>query len=252
MIKLFDFAYDKSTWTWFDIYWPWIGLIASILILLLLFTTNVFRHNFQVQRWKDPLWLSWLAIPIYMLHEFEEYGIDMKGVNHAFPNGLCSNLNLGEYPQCPIPHEFYLYVNIPLVWVFAVLATTLSAKNAFLGLGLYSVIISNGVVHIALFVIRQSYNPGVLTSLVLFLPSFWWVCRANFGNGGFAEKGITVIIVTGIILHAILISSLLFFVNHKIDSTTLNFIQILNASVIVIVPWLGDRLLKIRKNNLLV
>ena len=86
-----------------------------------------------------------------MIHEFEEYGVDFLGDKHAFPNGLCQNLRLGNYPTCSISHEFYLYVNIPLVWFFAVLAATFSFKNLFVGLGLYSVIISNGIVHILTF-----------------------------------------------------------------------------------------------------
>ena len=86
-----------------------------------------------------------------MIHEFEEYGVDFLGDKHAFPNGLCQNLRLGNYPTCSIPHEFYLYLNIPLVWFFAVLAATFSFKNLFVGLGLYGVIISNGIVHILTF-----------------------------------------------------------------------------------------------------
>src|SRR5262249_14346452 len=130
------------------------------------------------------------------------------GAKHAFPDGLCRNLALSAYPSCPIPHEFYLYVNIPLVWVFGILAAMLSRRNFFSGLGLYSVIISNGVVHILTFVLKREYNPGLFTAATVFLPSFFWMCNACFGPGKFSKNGIVVLIVTGIILHAILISSL--------------------------------------------
>ncbi|PWT78264.1 MAG: HXXEE domain-containing protein, partial [Bacteroidetes bacterium] len=153
-------GFASTPWTWFDIAWPWIGLGAAIVMLFLLFATNTFRYHFQVSKFRDPVWLSWMAIPIYLIHEFEEYGFDIVGVRHAFPNGLCHYLRLANYPDCPIPHEFYLYVNIPLVWIFAVVAALLSYKNSFVGLGLYSVIITNAIAHIVQALVTREYNPG--------------------------------------------------------------------------------------------
>jgi hypothetical protein len=232
-------------WTWFDIAWPWIGLIAAVIILSLLFVTNIFRHNIQISRWRDVAWLSWLAIPIYMIHEFEEYGVDFLGTRHAFPNGLCQNLDLENYPACPIPHEFYLYVNIPLVWFFAVLAAGFSFKHSFVRLGLYSVIISNAMAHIIPFLFKQEYNPGLFTAVIFFLPSFLWICAACFGRNGFPKKGIWVLVITGIILHTILISSIFAFIDHRISSTTLDLIQAFNASTIILLPWFGDKFLRV-------
>ena len=225
--------------------WPWIGLAAAIIILAILLATNILRQNMQVSRWRDAVWLSWMAIPIYVIHEFEEYGIDILGEKHAFPNGLCRDLKLGNYPNCPVPHEFYLYVNIPLVWFFGLIAAIFSRRNPFVGLGLYSVIISNGMVHILTSLLKQEYNPGLFTAIVIFLPSFIWLCIACFGKSGLPRKGIPVIIITGIILHAILISSVFAFVDHKISGMVLDIIQVINASTIILLPWLGDKLMNI-------
>jgi Protein of unknown function with HXXEE motif len=245
MEKLFNLPFDSITWTWFDIMWPWIGLVVAVFIFILLFASNILRHDVLVSRWRDPEWLSWLAIPIYMFHQFEEYGIDFLGKKHAFPDGLCSNLGLGNYPACPIPHEFFLYVNIPLVWFFAVLSAKFSPKNPFVGLGLYSVIISNAMAHIVVAVATQTYNPGLFSAIVIFLPSFFWLCKACFIKGRFRKAGIGVLVATGIILHIILISSVLMFVKQNISGGLLDFIQIINASTIVLLPWLGDSFLKI-------
>jgi len=239
---LFGFSYDNKVWTLFDILWPWIGLVAAAVILIFLFTTNTLRLYPNGSRWKDAVWLSWLSVPIYMIHEFEEYGVDLLGVRHAFPDGLCRNLGLSNYPSCPIPHEFYLYVNLPLVWFFGILAAMISRRNSFVGLGLYSVIISNGVVHILTALLKREYNPGLFTAAIIFLPSFLWLCKACFGRGRFSEKGVVILIITGIILHAILISSIFLFVGQKINSTVLNLIQAINASSIILIPWLGNRL----------
>ena len=123
-----------------------------------------------------------------MLHQFEEYGVDLFGSRHAFPDELCNRLGLGNYPACPIPHEFFLYVNIPLVWFFAVLSAKFSPKNPFIGLGLYSVIISNAMARIVVAVATQSYSPGLFSAIVIFLPSFFLLCKACFIEGRFRKS----------------------------------------------------------------
>lgn len=240
MEKLFGFSFDKTTWTLFDVLWPWIGLGIAITLLILLVATDTFRHNFRVSRWHDAVWLSWLAIPVYMMHQFEEYGIDLLGQRHAFPDALCNKLSLGNYPACSMPHEFYLFVNISLVWFFAVLAAKSSTKNSFVGLGLYSIIITNGMVHIMAAIVKQEYNPGLFTAIVILLPSFFWLCKTCFGKDGLPKKGIPLLIGTGIIGHAVLISSILLFINQKISRPALDVTQIINASLIILLPWLGS------------
>jgi hypothetical protein len=66
-------------WEWFERHWPWIGLVGALVLLAGLFGSNVFRQRRDVSRWRDPVWLSWLMVVAYLLHNFEEYGIDAKG-----------------------------------------------------------------------------------------------------------------------------------------------------------------------------
>ena len=44
----------------FAFVWPWIGLGAAGLLLILL-TTNVLRSDRSVTRWRDMTWLTWAA-----------------------------------------------------------------------------------------------------------------------------------------------------------------------------------------------
>ena len=90
-------------WTWFDRNWPWLGLAISAALLLLLFTTNVLRSELGISRWRDPVWLSWLAPAAYMIHQTEEYGIDLYGQFFAFPNLLCMTFGQPPYPACSVP-----------------------------------------------------------------------------------------------------------------------------------------------------
>lgn len=237
--------YDHTSWTRFDILWPWIGLAAACFIFLKLFTGDTLRHNPLISRWRDPVWLSWLSIPIYMLHQFEEYGVDLMGRTHSFPDSLCSALGQGNYPSCSIPHEFFLFVNISLVWLFAVVGAKFCRRHPFIGLGLYSVMIVNAAVHIISAIIRQSYNPGLLSAVVLFLPAFFWMCRVCFGRERVRKIWIGVWIISGTITHVILVISLLLFLRQKINAMILDVIQIINAATILVIPGIAEKVLEV-------
>eukprot|EP01084_Bolivina_argentea_P119495 211858_1 len=61
---------------WFD--WPYFALFASLLMLLLLsiiWRSNMFNH---------VLSLLVLQIPLYGIHQFEEYGYDIYGRSYHF------------------------------------------------------------------------------------------------------------------------------------------------------------------------
>jgi hypothetical protein len=86
-------------------------------LLLLLFATNVLRNDLRISRWRDPVWLSWLAPAVYMIHQFEEYGIDARGIRFAFPDLLCVSVWMSPYPECSVPPAFFVAVNIPAIWL---------------------------------------------------------------------------------------------------------------------------------------
>jgi hypothetical protein len=90
-------------WNWFDLHWCWIGLAMSAVLLVLLFATNIFRTDRSRSRWLDPVWLAWLAPATYIIHQFEEYGIDAQGVRFVFPNLLSHSMGLPPYPDSTLP-----------------------------------------------------------------------------------------------------------------------------------------------------
>lgn len=230
------------TWSWFDIAWPWIGSIAAGLLLVLLFGTGKLRSSLSTSRWRDPLWLSWLAVPVYMIHNVEEYGIDLLGRTHAFPDALCTTLRLGRYPACPIPPAFFLAVNISLFWIAAPVAALLSRRHPLVGFVFYGLLITNGLIHIVPMILGSGYNPGALSAIVLFLPGFFWVAHSCFGSGRISYKGLAVLVAAGVIGHAILIGSIFAFIYGAIGTPVLVSFQILNAFVFLLVPWVGERL----------
>jgi len=230
------------TWSWFQLAFPWIGGAGAVVLVILLFGTNRLRSKPTLSRWRDPVWLSWVAAVVYLLHNVEEYGLDLLGQTNAFPNVLCGNLKLPPYPDCPIPPAFYLAVNIPLFWAVGPLAALFSPRHRLVGFALYSVISINGLVHIAaVFATGQPYNPGLLTALLLFLPLTAWVGYACFGKDRLSYKAMALLVVWGVLLHVFLAGPLFMFINGLINATTLVASQIVNAGLLLLVTWLGEQ-----------
>ena len=231
------------TWSWFDLAWPWIGAVAAASILVLLFGTERLRSDASISRWRDPVWLSWLAAAAYMIHNVEEYGIDILGRKHYFPEALCLALGLGRYPACPVPASFFLAVNISLFWVAAPLAALLSRRHPLIGLVFYGLLFTNGLAHVIPMLLGRGFSPGTLTAIVLFFPLFLWVARTCFGPGRIPYRGLAAIVGAGALVHAILIGSLFLFLDGRIGESLLAAIQMLNAGLFLFVPWMAGRIL---------
>ena len=117
----FDFGHD----------WPWIGAAAGFILSYFLFFTRNLQADPFLSRWHDRTWLAWAAVVIYMVHNIEEYGIDLLGQTYAFPANL--NKMFSSAVQAP-PNAFYLAVNISAVWVAFPIAAVLSKRHPLVGL----------------------------------------------------------------------------------------------------------------------
>ncbi len=227
-------------WSWIDLNFPWLGSVGAAVVLVLLFATNKLRGDLKKSRWKDHIWLSWLAVAIYLIHNVEEYGVDLLGQLHAFPNSMCTMLGLSAFPSCPIPTQFFLAVNLPLFWVGAPIAAFMSRRHPILGLSLYGVIFVNALVHLGS-ALHSGYNPGALTSLILFLPSSFWVAKTCFGKQGLSYGALVFIVADGVLLHMILMSSTMLFLRGSIAPSVLTAIQILNAISYFLLAWIAEK-----------
>ena len=104
-------------WSRFDLGWPWLCLGGGLVLAVVLLATDAARSNLGVSRWRDPVWLSWLVVPMLMLHMFEEYGFDFLGRTYLLPETLCLNLGYPAYPDCPVPTAHYPLVNLGIAWL---------------------------------------------------------------------------------------------------------------------------------------
>lgn len=211
--------------SWFDLAWPWIGLGFAAVLLVLLFGTNLLRSDIARPRRHDVRWLSFLSVATYLVHNVEEYGIAANGVVHAFPDSLCTVLGQPPYPECALPTEFFLFVNLPLIWVAAPLAAVLAGRR-LVGLTLWGVIAINALVHIAPAIALREYDPGLLTAVLLFVPLSVWSLAAATGRAGpFRRIAILPLLVSGALMHAVLAGSALLFLRGVIPAPLLLALQ---------------------------
>ena len=181
--------------------WCWIGLGAGIVLALIALFTDLFRCNLSVSRWYDPSWLAWLGAMDYMFHNFEEYGIDFFGRSFSFPQYMTemSRGNLGELS--------YLGCNIVLVWVLGPLLAIAARKYKAAAPSMAVFAILNSITHVAAFPMG-GYSPGLVTSLVLFIPVGLWtvyVCyvRERLGWGNFGKTLLVAAIYSFVLLQGI-------------------------------------------------
>jgi hypothetical protein len=228
-------------WSWLDNAFPWIGLAAAVVLLALLFGTRILRGETGASRWHDRVWLAWLGAVAYLLHNVEEYGVDLFGRRHAFPDALCAALRLPAYPGCPIPPAFFLAVNLSLFWVAAPIAALLARRHPLVGFSIFSVIFVNALAHLVPLVLGVGYTPGTLSAALLFVPLAAWVARARFGTGRLTSKAKALLVANGIFLHVVLIGSVFLLIGGALGAPALVLVQLVNAGLFLLVPWLEER-----------
>ena len=225
----------------FTFVWPYMGLGAALLLALLL-STNALRSDLTVSRWRDIVWLAWAGTLAYLVHQFEEHGVDAEGATYAFRSEMCRNFGFPDVNTCPVPFSFVTAVNISLVWVFGPVTALLGRHRPELALAFFSVPFVNAFAHIGPAALQRAYNAGLLTGIVIFVPLSLWVFHVALSRYRLGWRAVIATIAAGIVYHAIMIGSALAFVAGRLDLLVLDAIQVINpALILLIVGWLGRR-----------
>jgi hypothetical protein len=140
------------------------------------------------------LWMGLLVI--YMLHQIEE---------HLWPGGFRQFTNAHVFKSgkdnWPISVGGVALVNIGYVWLPVGLAVLYPGALRWVGLGWIGLTLINGLIHIANTIHLRIYNPGLVTSIVLFLPFTIFVLAVETGRGALSGAQIGLILLAGILLH---------------------------------------------------
>ncbi len=169
--------------------WVYGGALAGVLLLIL--------YPLLTDGWADTLQLTFLFLPLYMLHQYEEHDADRFR--------LFFNATLGHGREVLTPAAVFI-VNMPGVWGVIALATYLSAWVEP-GLGLIAVYLAvvNAVVHIVHAAFFRRYNPGLGSAVAVFLPvGAYTIVQFNAaGAGGWQWQAIG--IATAVAIHAVIV-----------------------------------------------
>lgn len=198
------------------------GLLAALLLLYGLFCTTWFCSDGKTGRWHDPKWLAWLAAPVYMLHQFDEYALfyDYAGRKALFSDAVCINLGYPPYPACPLPLWHFWLINIVLSWLIIPFVATWAKRTPWMALAPWGVIFINALMHTASAVFTDSTRAGLFSSLILFLPASLWLARVGLENGFLTRRALVVIIAAGLMAHILLFAA---FVSFRYGGATALF-----------------------------
>lgn len=185
--------------------WPWMGLGMAVVMLVLLFGTNLLRSN-GGHRWLDPVWLAWCAMPVYLVHQFEEYACNMADGSYLIIDQVFVNAG-SVMDLSSLPLAYFPLVNIALVWVGVPLSAWICRRNPVIGLAPYGFILVNGLMHcmgMLTGAIPIELNPGFWTGTFVFLPMVALVIYATVREKFMSGGALAVALVAGALAHAML------------------------------------------------
>jgi hypothetical protein len=143
--------------TWIEEHWP-----KSTIFLAVYSTIFIFLFVLEID---IALFLIWIQLPVYWLHQFEEY---------VFPGGFIETFNrkvLGSSEkEWPMSKRASLWINIPIIYIAFPLSAIL-AGTVDISIGIWTAYFSilNAASHVGMFVIKR-YNPGFFVSAFLNIP----------------------------------------------------------------------------------
>ncbi len=147
--------------SWLHSHWqygtPFLAVYTTFFLLLFVYPEGT------------PLFLIWACLPVYFVHQCEEY---------LWPGGFMAALSQkvarvsGSDPDVPVLSQREAYwINVGFIWVLfpasAVAAMTISPAW---GLWVPCFTVLNGLSHMIAAVQDRHYNPGLVASLFLNIP----------------------------------------------------------------------------------
>jgi hypothetical protein len=221
--------------------WPWLGLVLASVLLLWSAVRRI--EGPWWSRLRDAGWLLWVALPVYMLHQFEEHGVDALGRSYAFQGGLCSVLgHTGPLAGCPATVAFIFAVNVGSVWIALGAGALGGTRRALIGAAGLGIPTVNAVVHVVPAIRTGAYNPGLVTALALFVPYCVWTLRELVRQGLLRRGQLGLVVLSGVLVHAILIGSLLAYGRGYFTEPALGAIQLINGFIpIALGAWASRR-----------
>jgi hypothetical protein len=133
---------------------------------------------------------------IYMIHQIEE---------HLWPGGFRQFANAHVFKSgdddWPVSEGGVALVNVGYVWAPVLLAALFPGPLRWLGLGWVGLTLINAITHIVTSIRFRVYNPGLVTSIVLFLPFTIWILAREVSTGMLTGWQVVALLIAGVLLH---------------------------------------------------
>ncbi len=174
-------------------HWPYVGLLGAAVL-----TVGIYLNRGWVFATGD--WVFWVHIPVLMLHQFEEYG---------YPGGFKTWWNREVWKSgdddFPLDWSTSAKINVLGGWVpFTIMALIGSNwGGALLVIPFLGIMgnLHNAWFHLT-YTVSDSYSPGVVTSLVLYLPLTTYASYRFYHTGQISVWELVLAFVVGGLIHA--------------------------------------------------
>lgn len=220
--------------------WPWLGLGAAALLLAWLGLGDL-RGDRTAPRARDLSWLAWATTAAYLLHQFEEHGVDARGAPYAFRAALCAVVGRLDAVPCPVPEAFITAVNLPVGWLAGPAAALLARRWPAAALGWLAVPATNAVAHLGPALAGGGYNPGLLSAVLLFLPLSLQAFRVALGRSELGWRVVGAALFGGVAVHAVLMLSLRAYLAGRLGEPALLAVQVVNPALPILLAVAAAR-----------
>ena len=184
--------------------WPYLGLVLAAGLAAVLASE---ARRLPGRPWTDPGWVLGWVWPMYLLHQFEEHGVDLLGRHYAFLGFLCEALG-SPGPGCPATPAFVFSVNGLACQLAFGSAFATRRTRPLVAACVWGIPLVNVVPHVLAALAFRRYDPGLLTAVVLFVPACVWMLRTVVRSGVVPAASVWRIVATGVLTHLVLLGSL--------------------------------------------
>ena len=165
-------------------HWVYGGFLCGLLLLLL--------APVLVGSWPPVLAVTYLALPAYMLHQYEEHDADRfrLAVNETVGGGYAVLTTAAVF-----------WINVPGVWGVIGLSLHLAVtRDAGFALVPAYLMLVNAAVHLGHAIVARRYNPGLATACAVFVPlgEYAVVLAQQAGRGSIEMHAIALAVTVGL------------------------------------------------------
>ena len=179
-------------------YWPVFGLITGLAVIC--FVIISLRDSPALKS------ILYLQISFLMIHQFEEY---------VYPGGFKNFLNshfkkIFDKYKISLNERGILLINVIFGWTFYFICAEFSDDYLWMSAGSALILMINGLLHTAVGIRYGKYNPGLITGLLLFIPSgiyFFYNLESLFDPDFLIKAFMTAIVGSLIIPLTVIITS---------------------------------------------